>query len=99
MHEGNNRTALSNATMEPDIRDEPMAKNETPAFTSPVRIHVISYRRYDHDTEGISIKAVLDGVVALGILPGDTSKQVKSVTFESRKSKDERTTIEIEDYI
>jgi len=63
---------------------------------SRVTITIISYRRINHDPDGISAKAAIDGLVHAGILADDSSKQVKKVTFESRKSKDERTEIIIE---
>jgi Holliday junction resolvase RusA-like endonuclease len=96
-HESNHRTALSTPNLEPDTGNAVLSKDETPTFHSPVTIRVISYRKLNHDPDGVSVKAVLDGIVALGILTDDSAKQVSEITFESRKSKDERTTIEIED--
>ena len=96
MNEGDNRTSLSVADMEPNSSDEPVGKEETPRFDSPVIIRVISYRKLNHDPDGVSVKAVLDGIVRAGILADDSAKQVKEITFESRKSKDERTIIEIQ---
>jgi len=48
-----------------------------------VSIYVRSYRRLNTDPDGISIKAVLDAVVERGVLPDDSSKQIKSITFEN----------------
>ena len=90
MNEDRNRVTISvdgYATLPAD---------ETPAFDTPVNIRVISYRKLKHDPDGVSVKAVLDGIVRAGILADDSSKQIKKVTFESRKSKDERTVIVIE---
>ena len=97
MSESNNRAALPASDMEQNTGNESLGKKETPRFTAPVNIRVISYRKLNHDTDGVSIKAVLDGVVHAGILTNDSAKQVKKVTFESRKSKEERTVIIIED--
>ena len=54
-------------------------------------LHVHSKRKRLADQEGISIKAVLDGIVRAGILPDDSAKFIKKVTFTQEKSKDEET--------
>lgn len=95
--EGCNRVTVRPPDLEPDTGHEPVGKEETPRFTSPVTIRVISYRRQDHDTDGISVKAVLDGIVKGGLLPDDKAKYVKKITFESRKNWYEKTIIEIEE--
>jgi hypothetical protein len=48
----------------------------------------------DHD--GLSGKAVLDGIVALGILADDSTKQVAEVGHRQVKGKIERTIVTIE---
>lgn len=95
MNEDNNRTSVSSPYLEQDHGHAAFPANDTPTFDSLVSVRVISYRRYNHDTEGVSLKAVLDGLVAFGILVDDSAKQIKEVTFESRKSTIERTVIEI----
>ncbi len=72
-----------------------MAKKETERPDTRFNIHVISYRKLKHDPDGVSVKAVLDGIVRNGILADDSTEQVKSITFESRISKEEKTIIEI----
>lgn len=96
MNESNNRTALPTTDLEPDACHESLAEEEIKGFTSQVTIRVISYRKANHDPDGISVKAVLDGIVRAGILADDSTKQVKEITFESKKSKEEKTIIEIE---
>lgn len=91
-NESGDRTPLSTANMEPAAGNESVAKKEMPRFDSPVTIHVISYRKRKHDPDGISAKAVLDGIVRAGILADDSWEQVKSITFESRKAQDEEKT-------
>jgi len=81
--------------MESNTRNEPMAAKKASRFASPVRIRITSYRKYTHDTDGCSVKAVLDGLTRCGILASDASDFVKEITFESVKSADERTVIEI----
>lgn len=96
MNESDNRASLSLADLEPHTGNAPVAEETAPRFTSPVNIRVISYRKANHDPDGISVKAVLDGIVRAGILTDDSAKQVKQITFESKKSKEESTIIEIE---
>lgn len=64
---------------------------------SRFNITVTSYRKFKHDTDGISVKAVLDGLVRTGILSDDSTEEIKSITFKSEKANDEKTIIEIED--
>ena len=100
VNEGDNRITVPVADMEQDSWNAALSKNGASAFDSCVNILVISYRRLNHDTDGVSVKAVLDGLVHAGILADDSSKQVKTVTFESRKTgkgEAEKTIIEITD--
>jgi len=96
MSESNNRIDLSFADLEQNFGHEPMGKKEAKGFDTRVNIKVISYRKRTHDPDGISVKAVLDGITRRGILTDDSTKQVKSITFESIQSKEEKTIIEIE---
>ena len=84
--------------MEPAIRDEPMAKNETPQVVTPCCIHLRSYRHRLADSDGISGKAAIDGLVHAGILPDDSTKYVKEVRYSQEKistKEKEYTVIEI----
>ena len=89
------RTGFRATTLEQGSSNAPLGEKGFKGCDTPVNIRVISYRKFRHDTDGVSIKAVLDGLVKTGVISSDTSEQVKKVTFESRKSKDERTIIEI----
>ena len=91
--QSNNKSTVSNANMESNTSNESLAKEKAKRFDSPVNIHVISYRKFNHDPDGISVKAVLDGIVRTGILTDDSTKQVKKISFESIKSKEEEETI------
>jgi len=97
-NETNNRATLPAAPMESNPCHEPVAEKEVARFNSPVRIVVTSYRKYPHDTDGCSVKAVLDGLTRSGILASDTSEFVKEITFKSVKSDIEKTIIEIASY-
>ena len=93
MDEGNDRTTLPAADLESNIGDEPLGKKEFEGFNSRVDITVTSYRKRNHDPDGISAKAVLDGLVRRKILHDDSTKEVNSITFKSEISKEEKTVI------
>lgn len=96
--ESNHRVGISAPNMEQASGNGPLATKELPRFTSPVHINVISYRKRATDPDGVSVKAVIDGIVAAGILADDSPKQVASIRFENRKANgEEKTVIEIED--
>lgn len=90
-----NTVTLSTTDMEPDTGHATLPAHGIKTLDTPVNIRVISYRRLRHDPDGVSAKAVFDGIVKAGILADDSTQQIQSVTFESRKSKDERTVVEI----
>lgn len=92
-----NRAPISAPNLEPHIGDESMGEEETQGLDTRVNIRVISYRKRKHDPDGISVKAVLDGLVRRGVLQDDSTDQIKEITFESHKADEERTIIEIGD--
>lgn len=69
--------------MEQDTVDAALPEDFFEKETARVSINVRSTRRLNHDPDGISAKAVLDGIVARRVLTDDSTKQVSSVTFES----------------
>ena len=56
-------------------------------FDTQVCITIHSYRRRLCDPDGISGKAVIDGIVKAGILTDDTPEQIKEVRFKQTKIK------------
>lgn len=90
-----NRATVPAPNLESHPGHAPLAAQEAARLDTRVSIRVMSYRKYDHDTDAPSAKAVLDGLVRRGILPDDSAHYVKSVTFESYQDSDERTVIEI----
>jgi len=72
-----------------------MEKKKDKGLDSRVNITVTSYRKRKHDPDGISVKAVLDGIVRAGLLPDDSCHEVESITFKSILSKEEKTIIDI----
>jgi Holliday junction resolvase RusA-like endonuclease len=81
--------------MEQNTRNELVSEEKASGLDSRVNIRVISYRARKHDPDGVSVKAVLDGLVRRGILPEDSVEEIKEITFESHISKEEKTIIEI----
>lgn len=99
MSEDQDRIALPTPDMEPHSSDESMAKEKAAGFNSRVNITVTSYRRRKHDPDGISAKAVLDGIVRRGIIADDSTSEIESITFKSiiiKKDEAEKTIIEID---
>lgn len=58
-------------------------------------IHVHSVRKRLADADGISAKAAIDGLVLAGLLPDDSPKYVKAVTYSQEKGSPEKTIMEI----
>ena len=95
------RNPRTDANVERIIGDEPLASNESPTFSARVGITVTSYRARTADTDGVSAKAAIDGLVACGILRGDTAKEVAWVHYPAvikvKNEADEKTVIEVEE--
>jgi hypothetical protein len=75
-----------------------MAKKKDTRFNTPCGIHVHSRRHRMADSDGISAKAVIDGLVLAGVLEDDSPKYVKWVTYSQEKiskKEDEETIITI----
>lgn len=75
--------------MEPASRDEPIPAYEGTPLRPPVGVTVVSYRSRTHDTDGVSAKAAIDGIVSCGLLRDDSCKEIAWVRFESVKVKNE----------
>ncbi len=67
--------------------DESIQAGKGPAFDSPVSIRVHSYRCRLCDVDGISSKALIDGLVLTNIIADDSTKEVREVTYEQTKVK------------
>ena len=78
--------------MEQDTGNGSVAKEKIEGFDSPVSIHIHSVRNRLADPDGISFKAVIDGLVHAGILSDDTTKQIKEVTSSQEKTRGEEYT-------
>lgn len=100
MNEKNkNHTPLPTSDMEQNTSDESLGEKESEGFDSRVNITVTSYRKRNHDPDGVSVKAVLDGIVRRQILSDDSAKEINEIKFKSiiiKKGETERTVIDIE---
>lgn len=71
--------------MEQDTGNGYMEKKKIKRLDSPINIFLLSKRHRLTDPDGISIKAVLDGIVLAGILSNDTAKEIKGIFFSQEK--------------
>ena len=83
----NDRSARQAADLERTACDEQVETCGRAAFDSPVSIRIDSYRIRLADVDGISAKAVLDGLVLAKVIANDTTKEVKEVLFSQTKVK------------
>ena len=90
-----NRIANTIANLEPIACNEPVGAQEGQRFDTPVCIHIHSVRKRLADSDGISGKAAIDGLVKAGILKDDTTEFVKEVRFSQEKGSIEKTIISI----
>jgi len=93
-----NQASLPFANMESAVSHAPLGTQKGQGLDTPCRIHIHSRRHRLTDPDGISAKAAIDGIVIAGILPDDTAKQIKEITFSQEKipkSEIEETIIEL----
>jgi hypothetical protein len=83
----NDRDSRQVTNLERTASDEPIQTRGGAAFDSQVSIRIASYRIRLADVDGISAKAVLDGLVLAKIIADDTTKEVKEVLFSQTKVK------------
>jgi hypothetical protein len=75
------------ADLERTVGNEPIQAGKGPAFDTPVSIRVHSYRCRLCDVDGISSKALIDGLVLTNIIADDSTKEVVEVLFKQTKVK------------
>jgi len=90
-----NRIAVPVADVEPAHVHAGKAKDSDLGLHSRVRIQVHSRRRRLADSDGISAKAVVDGLRAGGLLVDDSARYVESVTYSQERANIEETVIEV----
>jgi hypothetical protein len=80
-----NHPSISPDHMEQTTRHEPLGKKKVSRLGSPCSIHIHSKRHRLSDADGISGKAVIDGLVHAGLLQDDSPEYVKEVTYSQEK--------------
>ena len=90
-----NHTTVSASDLESTAPDAVAGEQATSQKDTRVSIHVHSVRKRLTDADGVSAKAVIDGIVLAGILPDDSPAYVKEVTYSQEKGDPEETIIEI----
>lgn len=83
----NDRSAREATNLERTACYESLATSGSTAFDSLVSIRIHSYRIRLADVDGISGKALLDGLVLAKIIADDTTKEVKEVLYSQTKVK------------
>ena len=91
----NYRDTDTNANVEQVVSDESMGAKQALPFDSPVCIHIHSIRSRLVDSDGVSAKAAIDGIVKAGVLQDDSAKYVKEVSYSQEKGFPEKTVIKI----
>ena len=94
------RPAGQTADVELPASSESVGAGKGAAFDSRVGITIVSYRTRLADADGVSGKAVIDGLVNCGVLANDTTKEIAEVRYRQIKVKnqaDEKTEIIIEE--
>ena len=93
--ENEDNFAIPIANMEQNTCYELLGAEEAQGLDTQCCIHIHSKRKRLADPDGISAKAVIDGLCKAGILADDSAKYIKSVTFSQEKADKEETIIEI----
>jgi hypothetical protein len=90
------RLAVSLTDLEPAVQHALAGKKSVCEIHSRCNIKVHSIRTRLADPDGISAKAVIDGLRACGVFLDDSAEFVKEVRFSQEKGKVDSTEITIE---
>ena len=77
--------------MEQNTSNESLGAQKAARLTAPHDLHVHSIRKRLADSDGISAKAVIDGLIKAGVLIDDSPKYIKEISFSQEKGKKEKT--------
>lgn len=83
----------TNANMESNTSYASNESKDVKGFPTPCRIHFHHIRKRLADYDGISTKAIQDGLVHAKILPDDSPKYIKEVSHTQEKGEPELTII------
>lgn len=79
------RVADRIADLERTAGGESLEASKAPAFDSRVRITIVSFRTRLADSDGISGKAAIDGLVHAGVIRDDSPQYVEEVRYRQIK--------------
>src|SRR5918996_279309 len=96
---GNAQTKIDSAVpatdAKPDIPNALDPKAQAIQVAKRFCVRVTSCGRRLADTDGNSVKAILDGITAAGIWPDDSSKFIEEISFTQKAGEIDQTIIEI----
>ena len=81
--------------MEQNTSNATLPKDFPQGIPTPCRINFHSVRNRLADIDGLSGKAILDGIVLAGILPDDSPEYVSEVSHSQSKGAAEKTIVKI----
>ena len=90
-----NSASLPHANMEQASGNASLAAQKMQGLNPPFNILIHSIRKRLCDTDGISAKAAIDGLVKAGIFADDSTKYIKKISFSQEKGAEEKTIFEI----
>ena len=85
-NENDDRDTSADANLESDIGHASLGAKEAPRFNAPCNITFVHVRTRLADSDGISGKAAIDGIVHAGILADDSPKQVTETRHRQIKA-------------
>lgn len=88
-----NKTTSSTSNMESNTGNALLGKKNVKGYASPISLHIHSVRKRLTDPDGVSAKAVIDGIVKAGLLPDDSARYIEEITFSQEKGEPEKTII------
>lgn len=82
-----NRSTISPPNMEPSACVRSLEKKANPRLDTQGRmhLHIVSYRHRLADADGISAKALIDGIVLAEILEDDSPNIIQEVSYSQVK--------------
>ena len=83
--------------MEPTPRNESMAATKGTAQGPRYSFTVHSIRKRTVDFDGVSAKAAIDAIVKCGIIPDDSYRYCKEITYTQEKGSEDKTIITIKE--
>ena len=85
LYDKNSSPTLPPSDLEPDSGNAPLGAQKIKRFNSQCSINIHSKRFRLTDPDGVSAKAVIDGMVRAGLFADDSAKQITEVTFSQEK--------------